>query len=133
MLAENSRTNAVLHPSMMGSYCHLKRYVLRSAGHHKVYMPTYNDSFSSNNFSPDANFFQYMKSLPKFNLNSSLSINDEDIFHEFSKLDDDFSSVPDGIPPALLKMCGSTLCKPLAIIFSTSLSTMESFFHFTDF
>jgi hypothetical protein len=87
----------------------------------ELFCKMFNDSFSSDNFSPDANFFQYMESLPKFNLNSSLSINDEDIFHEFSKLDDDFSSGPDGIPPALLKMCGSTLCKPLAIIFSRSL------------
>ena len=37
-----------------------------------------NDSFSSGNFSPDSNFFQYMGSLPKFKLYSSLSINNED-------------------------------------------------------
>ena len=50
----------------------------------------FNDSFSSDNFSPDANFFQYMESLPIFKLNSSLSTNNEDIFNEFLKLDDDF-------------------------------------------
>ena len=58
-----------------------------------------------------------MESLPKFKLNSSLPINNEDIFNEFLKLDDDFSSGPDGIPIALLKMCSSTLCKPLSIYY----------------
>ena len=42
--------------------------------------------------------------------------NNEDIFNVFLKLDDDFSAGPDGIPSALLKMCGSILCKPLSII-----------------
>ena len=60
----------------------------------------FHDSFSSANFTSDANFFLifYMESLPKFQLNSLLSINNKKKFNEFLKLDDDFSSQPEGIP-----------------------------------
>ena len=53
-----------------------------------------------------------MESLPKFKLNSSLSINNEDIFNEFLKLDDDFSSGPDGVRSAVLKPSAAVDCLP---------------------
>ena len=64
----------------------------------------YNDSVSSDNFSRDANFFKYMVSPSKFKINST-SINNEDIFSEFSRLNDDYSYGSDGIPLALYGQC----------------------------
>ena len=60
----------------------------------ELFFKFFNNAFYSNNFSTDANFFQHMESLPKFKLNSSLTINNEDIFNEFLKLEDVFRSGP---------------------------------------
>ena len=48
----------------------------------ELFSKMFNDSFSSDNFSPDANFFQYMESLPKFNLNSLPSLIQMTLFNK---------------------------------------------------
>ena len=49
----------------------------------ELFSKMFNDSFPSDNFSSAAIFLQYMEWLPILKLNSSLSINNEDICNEF--------------------------------------------------
>lgn len=86
-----------------------------------VFASFFQQSFTSSDFQPnDSNFRHIVPNQLAHNISISITI--DDIAKHIDELPYDFTSGPDGIPPAVLKCCAEVLLPPLKTIFQKSLN-----------
>lgn len=87
-----------------------------------LFVNFFSQAFSGNDTTPDTNYFSYMNSTAQTSL-THVDISLDSVIDKIHKLNDDYSSGPDGFPAIVLKKCFQSLAHPLTALFQLSISS----------